>query len=678
MTLSELGKAALHYAQLGYKVFPCGNGTKIPACKHGCLDATTDEATIKAWWKHKPEANIGLATTGLVVIDIDGEYNLWPGEERMRTLEGPIAKTPRGGKHIFFQGQAKNSASKIAHAVDVRGEGGYVIVAPSQIGGSMYSWTRPLVPAADLPKLPPWLDLDPPGRIQPSSMAPSNGEATGAVVAEGSRNVAMASLAGSLRRIGLGESELMAAMTAANASRCKPPLPDSEITTIVRSIVRYEPDPLEVAVAENHYEQDRIVSTPFVEDIPPTDEKLLRVPGFMNQVIDHCLKTAPYPSPTLAFCGALALQALLAGRKIRDAGGIRTNLYILALAHSGAGKDWPRKINRKICHAIGADFLIADRFASGEGIEDQLLTCPSILFQTDEIDGMFQSVSGSKDARHESIITHLNTIYTSSDSTVRVRSRAGAERSLSINQPSLVLLGTAIPNHYYNSLSVRMLTNGLLARMLIFEAPIRSKGQQALDIEIPKEIIETAAYWHNLRSGRGNLTQENPQPAVVPATPQAEIELENFRNHLDELYCKAQIANDSVATSVWARAAEQVRKLALIYAASENPKEPEITASGANWAREIILNQTRRMLFMAKRFVSQDPFDADCQRVARAMLDGEKSQSELLRITRFDAPRMKRALEVMLQRDEIGTREEQAKGPAKRGARYFFLRGGAA
>src|SRR5262249_1801641 len=39
----------------------------------------------------------------------------------------------------------------------------------------------------------------------------------------------------------------------------------------------------------------------------------------------------PYPERTLAFCGVLALQAFLAGRKARDAADNRTNFDLLAL-----------------------------------------------------------------------------------------------------------------------------------------------------------------------------------------------------------------------------------------------------------------------------------------------------------------------------------------------------------
>ena len=50
---------------------------------------------------------------------------------------------------------------------------------------------------------------------------------------------------------------------------------------------------------------------------------------------------------------AVALQAVLAGRKVRDQADNRTNLYLLALAYSSVGKDWPRKVNTHILHRVG-------------------------------------------------------------------------------------------------------------------------------------------------------------------------------------------------------------------------------------------------------------------------------------------------------------------------------------
>ena len=90
--------AALAYARAGLAVLPlhhpigegkcscrkaCGSIGKHPHTRNGYYDATTDEATISAWWERWPNANIGIATgmiSGLVVLDVDpkngGDANL--------------------------------------------------------------------------------------------------------------------------------------------------------------------------------------------------------------------------------------------------------------------------------------------------------------------------------------------------------------------------------------------------------------------------------------------------------------------------------------------------------------------------------------------------------------------------------------------------------------------------
>jgi len=83
-----------------------------------------------------------------------------------------------------------------------------------------------------------------------------------------------------------------------------------------------------------------------------------------------------------------------------------------------------------------------------------------MLFQTDEIDGMLQSINKAKDARHEAIMGTLLTMYSSANSVFPMRRKAGKEAPGAIDQPCLVVFGTAIPNHYYEALSDRMLTNG--------------------------------------------------------------------------------------------------------------------------------------------------------------------------------------------------------------------------
>jgi hypothetical protein len=330
------------------------------------------------------------------------------------------------------------------------------------------------------------------------------------------------------------------------------------------------------------------------------------------------LDTAPYPNPVMAFCGALALQAFLAGRRVRDPGDNRTNLYVLGLAHSAAGKDWPRKLNVRILQEIGMADQTGERFASGEGLQDALHLTPTMLFQTDEIDGLLQSISKSKDARYEHLMSTLLTMYSSANSVYPMRRKAGKEAAGVINQPNLVIFGTAIPNHYYDALSERMLTNGLFARMLIFECGKRGRGQEPKIRKIPDSILETAAWWEDFRPGPpGNLVDWSPTPTIVPHDAEAAGLLVDSRVIAEAEYEKAEEANDPVGTTVWGRVSEQTRKLALLHAVSRQCHDPIVDAESARWAIEVVEHQTRRMLFMAADHVARNAFDAMAKEMAR-------------------------------------------------------------
>src|SRR5690606_27279354 len=61
-------------------------------------------------------------------------------------------------------------------------------------------------------------------------------------------------------------------------------------------------------VADN---PDTSPAVPEIPDPGPVPMELLRVPGFVSEVMDHTLAIAPYPNTVMAFAGALALQAFL-------------------------------------------------------------------------------------------------------------------------------------------------------------------------------------------------------------------------------------------------------------------------------------------------------------------------------------------------------------------------------
>ena len=399
-------------------------------------------------------------------------------------------------------------------------------------------------------------------------------------------------------------------------------------------------------------------SSPAYPDPGTMPAELFRVPGFVSEVMDHCLATAPYPNTALAFCGALALQAMLAGRKVRDQGDNRTNLYVLALAYSSVGKDWPRKVNTFVLHRAGMVDSLGEKFASGEGIQDSLFRTPAMLFQTDEIDGLLQSINKAQDARHENILGTLLTMYSAANSIFPMRRKAGKESPGVIDQPCLVVYGTAIPTHYYSALSERMLTNGFFARMLIVESGPRSVGQEPGIINPPSRVMETAQWWAEFCPGSGNMEKFHPQPQIVEADDDARVLLTGARQSSEAEYTAAEVRGDPVGTTVWGRVPEQIRKMALLYAVSASHETPRIDVAAVRWATEFILHQTRRMLFMAHSHVAENPFHAECLRLLRKLREAPERQlphSVLLKRMKIDAKTFVELITTLEQQGDLTT-----------------------
>jgi hypothetical protein len=640
---ADLRSAALRYAELGYRVFPCAANGKTPLTAHGFHDATTDAGQIERWWEQHPRANIGIATKGLLVLDLDGADNAWPGDPE-RSVEltcGPLALTANGGRHrLFKQPAGKNwrcTESRLAPKVDTRANGGYIVAPPSLLGpDKLYRWAPDCElddPPDRLPEPPGWLAalLDALAHKTPTAAHGAASPAEGNAIPEGQRNATLAKLGGAMRRVGMSLPEILAALTRVNADRCRPPVADREVERIAASVARYDPDSVSVALVENHYDQmfAGAGAEPDADDPGPVPDELLRVPGFVDAVMRYTLDTAPYPEPVLAFAGALTLQALLAGRKVRDALDNRTNLYVLSLANSGVGKDHARKVNARILLEAGLADCLGTSFASGEGLEDRLFVQPASLFQVDEIDGLLLRVSQSRDARHEAIVSMLLQMYSSASTLYVMRAKAGQDRAV-IDQPCLCLFGTAVPKHFYESLSARLMTNGFLARMLVLECRKRGEGREDTAQAVPEAVLDAARWWANFRpgGGAGNLADWHPVPRAVGQTDAARLAFRDLRERADAEYARCESANDPAGMAIWARAYEKVRRLALIYACSENRADPVIGDGAAAWAGAFVDHQTRRMLFMARQHASESDFDAKRKRLLEVLAKWREAEGD--------------------------------------------------
>ena len=389
----------------------------------------------------------------------------------------------------------------------------------------------------------------------------------------------------------------------------------------------------------------------------PVPDKLLSIPGFIDDAVKLSMQSAPYPNRVLSFTGALALLAFLVGRKVQDKRDNRSNIYLIALADSGTGKDHPRKVNFNIAFRAGIAGAIGDAFASGEGLEDALFMHPSMLFQADEFDCIFNTLKYSKDNRAESINEKLLKFYGASNTIYPLRKKASAKKKdgtvheiAHIVNPNLVLLGTAIPQYFYESLSRRVLENGLVARCIIVEAGKRGEAGNPQPITPSDSLIRAATYLANL-DVNGNLTNEYPKPLIITETPEATAALREVQQECDRRYNFYEAQNEGAAKALWARAHEKVCKLAMLHGISSNVYNPLITEKSVRWAWKFIDHLTRRMLYMADSYVYENVFDEKCQKVIRMLREhgGRIKHAKLLNRFHDSLDNLKKVVETLME-----------------------------
>lgn len=259
MSENKMLQAALSYIARGWAVFPLYPKDKKPITKNGFKNASTDPEQVRSWWTNTPNANIGIATGGgIVVIDIDndpekgkdGSASLKQWEQANGALPPTLSvKTGRGGRHLYYKSaESFGCRTSAIPYVDIRGEGGYIVAPPSvHPNGNIYEWETDLNTdtlaevSATVKKLIEWKEprkrKNPPvGKLPlPGAIAENLN------FSEGNRNDGLFRLAASLQARGAEDSEILSHIESVNERQCHPPLDTQEVQNIVRGVLERYP-----------------------------------------------------------------------------------------------------------------------------------------------------------------------------------------------------------------------------------------------------------------------------------------------------------------------------------------------------------------------------------------------------------------------------------------------------
>jgi len=240
------------YISMGYALFPCSQHNKKPLTTHGFKDASEARSVITIWMERHPDCAWGTPTSALHgVVDVDPRHG---GDKAWASLIAqhgelpphPITETGSGGFHhwLTFPPGTKCSQSLIGEGIDLKAEGGYVILPPSRIlephHFQAYRWDRKPWEVPE-PNAPAWLsalNTPKPKAIATSPSAPTASASAWVVEGEvplrghqgatqGQRRVTLLRLVGSALASGM-HPEAVWLLAEEWASRCQPPFGEWE------------------------------------------------------------------------------------------------------------------------------------------------------------------------------------------------------------------------------------------------------------------------------------------------------------------------------------------------------------------------------------------------------------------------------------------------------------------
>ncbi|QNE76134.1 DNA primase [Streptomyces finlayi] len=129
----------------------------------GLLAATTDERMVRWWWTNRPAAPVVLATGGSAPCALSLPAVVGAGAltalDAMGLRIGPVVATPTRWSLLVAPytlerlGELLHAKDWVPSSLRFHGEGGYLVLPPSEIGAGQVCWER----APQSRSVAPWL-----------------------------------------------------------------------------------------------------------------------------------------------------------------------------------------------------------------------------------------------------------------------------------------------------------------------------------------------------------------------------------------------------------------------------------------------------------------------------------------------------------------------------------------
>jgi hypothetical protein len=391
---------------------------------------------------------------------------------------------------------------------------------------------------------------------------------------------------------------------------------------------------------------------------------LLNVPGLVGHLTRWIVKTSLFPQPMLAMGAALAVVGTVAGRKFAGPTKSGTHLYILGLAPTGAGKNHPAKMAKRILRAADMqEFLGPGQFMSEPAVYQYVSAQPQMLCVMDEFGSYLQRINSPKGASgyEKAISGALRSFWGSSFDTVQppAWAQSGSRDKLKpIHSPALSIYGMSVHDEFYAALQSADIANGFLNRFLVLST--QNKPEE-VEPELDEDNIDGTmlAMLQNV-----GATGYAAKPRMAEGW-QADVRLDwaNADARLHYLAFRKSISDRGEDLKLLSRTPEMAVRLATIRAIGRAAAKANCAGASVNlediaWGCELALWSGERMMADATAYMVESEHQGRTQEVLRYIKKakgGRITKTDLYRRVRYkyDARALQGILVSLQDTDQI-------------------------
>ena len=303
-----------------------------------------------------------------------------------------------------------------------------------------------------------------------------------------------------------------------------------------------------------------------------------------------------------AFGSALSLMSVCLGGviELRETG-LRTNLYVLGTANSGAGTSSAASAMKKVATEVGVlERFGGSDFTSGAAILRELAehnSNPNKLFCIDEFGDVMRRILGAKSASHEQDIRRiLKDVYSAGDSIYQGKSKAGESR-VDITNPHLCLYGISTFEAFWEGLDGASFRDGLIARFV--SIPVGNTEVQRPKSLYEEEVRDGFTQMMKAPESSGNVSSGWPMPVTVHSGLYSRYEADWVMNQRHSE--RAKLRGIVGAPSIIMRISEMAMKIAMISAAgrAQRPvvmleEDYELGCAVSQWSAISMINAIQK------------------------------------------------------------------------------------